>query len=157
MAWRKPCWILVEIDEGRVRINNALIAVTICQVIQTKHPYAWCVYITVSFPVFRQGDIGTNWYAVLAGSLDVKVSETSSHQVIYLVIKNSDRCIITVVFSFLDIYVLRISFMTTVFIPLPVPYFPFQLPVSLPFSFSNWWPCLQSYFFRHLFKSTSPC
>ncbi|KAL0626225.1 Rap guanine nucleotide exchange factor 4, partial [Plecturocebus cupreus] len=32
-------------------------------------------------PIFRQGDIGTNWYAVLAGSLDVKVSETSSHQV----------------------------------------------------------------------------
>ncbi|EDL79120.1 Rap guanine nucleotide exchange factor (GEF) 4, isoform CRA_a [Rattus norvegicus] len=30
--------------------------------------------------LFRQGDIGTNWYAVLAGSLDVKVSETSSHQ-----------------------------------------------------------------------------
>jgi len=33
------------------------------------------------FPVFRQGDIGTNWYAVLTGSLDVKVSDTSNHQV----------------------------------------------------------------------------
>lgn len=43
-------------------------------------------YITVSFSVFRQGDIGTNWYAVLAGSLDVKVSETSSHQVRYLIL-----------------------------------------------------------------------
>ncbi|KAL8183483.1 UNVERIFIED_CONTAM: Rap guanine nucleotide exchange factor 4 [Gekko kuhli] len=31
--------------------------------------------------LFRQGDIGTNWYAVLAGSLDVKVSDTSNHQV----------------------------------------------------------------------------
>lgn len=31
--------------------------------------------------VFRQGDIGTSWYAVLSGSLDVKVSETANHQV----------------------------------------------------------------------------
>uniref|UniRef100_A0A3B4VGG6 Rap guanine nucleotide exchange factor 4 n=1 Tax=Seriola dumerili TaxID=41447 RepID=A0A3B4VGG6_SERDU len=30
--------------------------------------------------LYRQGDIGTNWYAVLSGSLDVKVSETSSYQ-----------------------------------------------------------------------------
>uniref|UniRef100_A0A803THE4 Rap guanine nucleotide exchange factor 4 n=1 Tax=Anolis carolinensis TaxID=28377 RepID=A0A803THE4_ANOCA len=30
--------------------------------------------------IFRQGDIGTNWYAVLTGSLDVKVSDTSNHQ-----------------------------------------------------------------------------
>uniref|UniRef100_A0A3Q0QSE6 Rap guanine nucleotide exchange factor 4 n=1 Tax=Amphilophus citrinellus TaxID=61819 RepID=A0A3Q0QSE6_AMPCI len=30
--------------------------------------------------LFRQGDIGTSWYAVLSGSLDVKVSETSSYQ-----------------------------------------------------------------------------
>uniref|UniRef100_A0AAX7TIS0 Rap guanine nucleotide exchange factor (GEF) 4 n=1 Tax=Astatotilapia calliptera TaxID=8154 RepID=A0AAX7TIS0_ASTCA len=30
--------------------------------------------------IFRQGDIGTCWYAVLSGSLDVKVSETSSYQ-----------------------------------------------------------------------------
>uniref|UniRef100_A0A7N6BAH2 Rap guanine nucleotide exchange factor (GEF) 4 n=1 Tax=Anabas testudineus TaxID=64144 RepID=A0A7N6BAH2_ANATE len=30
--------------------------------------------------LYRQGDIGTSWYAVLSGSLDVKVSETSSHQ-----------------------------------------------------------------------------
>ncbi|KAJ0059341.1 hypothetical protein NL108_015907, partial [Boleophthalmus pectinirostris] len=29
---------------------------------------------------FRQGDIGTSWYAVLSGSLDVKVSETANHQ-----------------------------------------------------------------------------
>lgn len=33
------------------------------------------------FTVFRQGDIGTSWYAVLSGSLDVKVSETANHQV----------------------------------------------------------------------------
>lgn len=31
--------------------------------------------------MYRQGDIGTSWYAVLSGSLDVKVSETSHHQV----------------------------------------------------------------------------
>ncbi|XP_078723006.1 rap guanine nucleotide exchange factor 4 isoform X1 [Lampetra fluviatilis] len=30
--------------------------------------------------LFRQGDIGTSWYAVLSGSLDVKVSATGSHQ-----------------------------------------------------------------------------
>uniref|UniRef100_A0A4W6FYH9 Rap guanine nucleotide exchange factor 4 n=1 Tax=Lates calcarifer TaxID=8187 RepID=A0A4W6FYH9_LATCA len=30
--------------------------------------------------LYRQGDIGTSWYAVLSGSLDVKVSETSSYQ-----------------------------------------------------------------------------
>uniref|UniRef100_A0A3B5Q8J8 Rap guanine nucleotide exchange factor 4 n=1 Tax=Xiphophorus maculatus TaxID=8083 RepID=A0A3B5Q8J8_XIPMA len=30
--------------------------------------------------LFRQGDIGTSWYAVLSGSLEVKVSETSSYQ-----------------------------------------------------------------------------
>ncbi|XP_039350839.1 rap guanine nucleotide exchange factor 4 isoform X2 [Mauremys reevesii] len=33
--------------------------------------------------LFRQGDIGTNWYAVLAGSLDVKVSDTSNYQEIW--------------------------------------------------------------------------
>uniref|UniRef100_A0A665WWY1 Rap guanine nucleotide exchange factor 4 n=1 Tax=Echeneis naucrates TaxID=173247 RepID=A0A665WWY1_ECHNA len=30
--------------------------------------------------LYRQGDIGTSWYAVLSGSLDVKVSETSRYQ-----------------------------------------------------------------------------
>ncbi|KAL6100822.1 rapgef4 [Pungitius sinensis] len=30
--------------------------------------------------LYRQGDIGTSWYAVLSGSLDVKVSQTSSYQ-----------------------------------------------------------------------------
>uniref|UniRef100_A0A8C8A3G0 Rap guanine nucleotide exchange factor 4a n=1 Tax=Oryzias sinensis TaxID=183150 RepID=A0A8C8A3G0_9TELE len=30
--------------------------------------------------LYRQGDIGTSWYTVLSGSLDVKVSETSSYQ-----------------------------------------------------------------------------
>uniref|UniRef100_A0A8C1UTA4 Rap guanine nucleotide exchange factor 4 n=1 Tax=Cyprinus carpio TaxID=7962 RepID=A0A8C1UTA4_CYPCA len=30
--------------------------------------------------LYRQGDIGTNWYTVLSGSLDVKVSETANHQ-----------------------------------------------------------------------------
>uniref|UniRef100_A0A8C7PN81 Rap guanine nucleotide exchange factor 4 n=1 Tax=Oncorhynchus mykiss TaxID=8022 RepID=A0A8C7PN81_ONCMY len=33
-----------------------------------------------SFTVYRQGDIGTSWYAVISGSLDVKVSETANHQ-----------------------------------------------------------------------------
>ncbi|KAA8588140.1 hypothetical protein FQN60_001334 [Etheostoma spectabile] len=30
--------------------------------------------------LYRQGDIGTSWYAVLSGSLDVKVSVTASYQ-----------------------------------------------------------------------------
>uniref|UniRef100_A0A673ALJ4 Rap guanine nucleotide exchange factor 4 n=1 Tax=Sphaeramia orbicularis TaxID=375764 RepID=A0A673ALJ4_9TELE len=30
--------------------------------------------------LYRQGDIGTSWYAVLSGSLDVRVSETSNYQ-----------------------------------------------------------------------------
>ena len=33
------------------------------------------------FPVFRQGDIGFYWYAVLSGSLDVKVSKTGKYEV----------------------------------------------------------------------------
>ena len=33
------------------------------------------------FAVFRQGDIGTNWYIVLSGSLEVLVSETGDHKV----------------------------------------------------------------------------
>ena len=31
--------------------------------------------------VYRQGDIGTNWYAVLSGSLDVNVSESGDEKV----------------------------------------------------------------------------
>ena len=31
--------------------------------------------------MFRQGDIGTNWYAVLSGSLDVSVSDTTDTKV----------------------------------------------------------------------------
>lgn len=38
-------------------------------------------YCLSVWTVFRQGDIGTSWYAVLSGSLDVKVSETANHQV----------------------------------------------------------------------------
>lgn len=49
------------------------------QVVQlkVKGSFSLCV------PVYRQGDIGTSWYAVLSGSLDVKVSETSSYHVRY--------------------------------------------------------------------------
>lgn len=43
--------------------------------------YAATFPITTLPAVFRQGDIGTSWYAVLSGSLDVKVSETANHQV----------------------------------------------------------------------------
>ncbi|KAI4575067.1 hypothetical protein MJG53_002998 [Ovis ammon polii x Ovis aries] len=48
------------------------------------HQICLCGYyenLEKGITLFRQGDIGTNWYAVLAGSLDVKVSETSSHQI----------------------------------------------------------------------------
>ncbi|XP_052332460.1 rap guanine nucleotide exchange factor 4-like isoform X8 [Oncorhynchus keta] len=37
-------------------------------------------YLGKGITLFRQGDIGTSWYAVLSGSLDVKVSETANHQ-----------------------------------------------------------------------------
>ena len=36
-------------------------------------------YICIS--VFRQGDIGYYWYAVLSGTLDVNVSETGKFEV----------------------------------------------------------------------------
>uniref|UniRef100_A0A8C1PHA2 Zgc:171558 n=1 Tax=Cyprinus carpio TaxID=7962 RepID=A0A8C1PHA2_CYPCA len=37
-------------------------------------------YLEKGITLYRQGDIGTSWYAVLSGSLDVKVSETANHQ-----------------------------------------------------------------------------
>uniref|UniRef100_A0A3B3RRE0 Rap guanine nucleotide exchange factor 4 n=1 Tax=Paramormyrops kingsleyae TaxID=1676925 RepID=A0A3B3RRE0_9TELE len=37
-------------------------------------------YLDKGITLYRQGDIGTSWYAVLSGSLDVKVSETANHQ-----------------------------------------------------------------------------
>uniref|UniRef100_A0A8C5C5M8 Rap guanine nucleotide exchange factor 4a n=1 Tax=Gadus morhua TaxID=8049 RepID=A0A8C5C5M8_GADMO len=37
-------------------------------------------YLERGITLYRQGDIGTSWYAVLSGSLDVKVSETANHQ-----------------------------------------------------------------------------
>ncbi|XP_029561420.1 rap guanine nucleotide exchange factor 4-like isoform X1 [Salmo trutta] len=42
---------------------------------------AFYEYLEKGITLFRQGDIGTSWYAVLSGSLDVKVSETANHQV----------------------------------------------------------------------------
>lgn len=44
-------------------------------------PALYTVECILLSTVFRQGDIGTSWYAVLSGSLDVKVSETANHQV----------------------------------------------------------------------------
>ena len=40
-----------------------------------------CVCVCVCVSVFRQGDVGTNWYAVLSGSLDMNVSETGDSKV----------------------------------------------------------------------------
>ncbi|TRY81863.1 hypothetical protein DNTS_005467, partial [Danionella cerebrum] len=37
-------------------------------------------YLEKGITLYRQGDIGTSWYAILSGSLDVKVSETANHQ-----------------------------------------------------------------------------
>ncbi|XP_036426352.1 rap guanine nucleotide exchange factor 4-like isoform X1 [Colossoma macropomum] len=37
-------------------------------------------YLEKGITLYRQGDIGTSWYAVLSGSLDVKVSETANYQ-----------------------------------------------------------------------------
>eukprot|EP00063_Salmo_salar_P021543 XP_013996378.1 PREDICTED: rap guanine nucleotide exchange factor 4 isoform X2 [Salmo salar] len=42
---------------------------------------AFYEYLEKGITLFHQGDIGTSWYAVLSGSLDVKVSETANHQV----------------------------------------------------------------------------
>ncbi len=39
-------------------------------------------YTVFAFTVFRQGDLGTNWYAVLSGSLDVNISETGEAKVL---------------------------------------------------------------------------
>lgn len=39
------------------------------------------VFFLLYLVVFRQGDIGTNWYIVLSGSLEVLVSETGDHKV----------------------------------------------------------------------------
>ena len=39
-----------------------------------------CILLS-SVAVFRQGDIGTNWYAVLSGSLDVSVNDTQERKV----------------------------------------------------------------------------
>lgn len=39
-----------------------------------------CLFL-LCLVVFRQGDIGTNWYIVLSGSLEVLVSETGDHKV----------------------------------------------------------------------------
>lgn len=39
------------------------------------------VFFFLCLVVFRQGDIGTNWYIVLSGSLEVLVSETGDHKV----------------------------------------------------------------------------
>lgn len=59
--------------------HDWLAGVDLLCVIQTVH--AAMFLITSLSAVFRQGDIGTSWYAVLSGSLDVKVSETANHQV----------------------------------------------------------------------------
>ena len=40
-----------------------------------------CGYLSV----FRQGDVGTNWYAVLSGSLDMNVSETGDSKVSHFI------------------------------------------------------------------------
>ena len=37
--------------------------------------------INVVFSVYCQGDIGTNWYSVLSGSLDFNVSDTGDPKV----------------------------------------------------------------------------
>ncbi|XP_062611214.1 rap guanine nucleotide exchange factor 4-like, partial [Saccostrea cucullata] len=44
-----------------------------------------CVYgyyedLDKGVTLFRQGDIGTNWYIVISGSLEVLVSETGDHK-----------------------------------------------------------------------------
>ena len=43
-----------------------------------------CVMVSLSLfgsAVFRQGDLGTNWYVVLSGALELSVSETGESKV----------------------------------------------------------------------------
>ncbi|KAI4544095.1 hypothetical protein MG293_004361 [Ovis ammon polii] len=64
------------------------------------HQICLCGYyenLEKGITLFRQGDIGTNWYAVLAGSLDVKVSETSSHQIFSRPVSPHTFCLQTAV------------------------------------------------------------
>ena len=55
---------------------SCLVYTLFCSMIEVDgHQSLFC------FAVFRQGDIGTNWYIVLSGSLEVLVSETGDHKV----------------------------------------------------------------------------
>lgn len=40
-----------------------------------------CCYLCVCAAVFRQGDVGTNWYTVLTGSLAVLTSDSTRPKV----------------------------------------------------------------------------
>jgi len=44
------------------------------------------MHVGLCLSVFRQGDVGTNWYAVLSGSLDMNVSETGDSKVTLVII-----------------------------------------------------------------------
>lgn len=51
--------------------------------------------------VYRQGDKGTSWYAVLIGTLDVHVSKTGMVEVLKLIIiYNEPNC------SFVSVFVI---------------------------------------------------
>ena len=39
------------------------------------------LYNILTFAVFRQGDIGCYWYAVLSGTVDVNLSESGKFEV----------------------------------------------------------------------------
>jgi len=52
-----------------------------CTVLQQICYYGYYQDLEGGITLFRQGDIGFYWYAVLSGSLDVKVSKTGKYEV----------------------------------------------------------------------------
>lgn len=75
-----PVWVLRVLGERHHMYANRQTTPTL----QSTYDNRLCVsdwQHRACLSVYRQGDIGTSWYAVLSGSLDVKVSETSYHQV----------------------------------------------------------------------------
>lgn len=88
--------ILLEVTSKRKETRRCLSWLSWLLTLLSIH-FAFCAV------VYRQGDIGTSWYAVLSGSLDVKVSETANHQVKRCTF-SALECILWGITLFLDIF-----------------------------------------------------
>ncbi|ETE62972.1 hypothetical protein L345_11270, partial [Ophiophagus hannah] len=80
-----PTWGLKPLERSSEDVDIIFTRLKEVKAFEKFHPnllqqICLCGYYENLEKVFRQGDIGTNWYAVLTGSLDVKVSDTSNHQ-----------------------------------------------------------------------------